>query len=296
MKLAILMLCHRDGKQINSFIETLNNNDISFFIHVDAKSNIDKEINVKDHVYILPKDMRHNVEWATFSQIAATYELLSFSKTIGQYDYYCLVSGQDFPIKSSESLLNFLKENKGISFLNLFDSYNSTGTKNNHDKNNEIAYPAWIMSRKGVGRVLRRLWVAISGGYNHTYKLFMRKNTTGMKFYFGSQWWCLHGAFVEWAMDYIENNTNYYEYFKLCSTPDESFFHTLFMNSPYKDYKKDYLHYIDWSEGKSSPKCFSAEDFDVITKSGKYFVRKIQSDEVLISMLQNKIKKEEHIR
>lgn len=40
MKLAILLLCHKDPEQINLFLETLHHPDIEFFIHVDKKTNM----------------------------------------------------------------------------------------------------------------------------------------------------------------------------------------------------------------------------------------------------------------
>lgn len=40
MKLAILLLCHKNPEQINLFLETLHHPDIEFFIHVDKKTNM----------------------------------------------------------------------------------------------------------------------------------------------------------------------------------------------------------------------------------------------------------------
>lgn len=40
MKLAILLLCHKNAKQINLFLKALRHPDIEFFIHMDKKANI----------------------------------------------------------------------------------------------------------------------------------------------------------------------------------------------------------------------------------------------------------------
>ena len=79
---------------------------------------------------------------------------------------------------------------------------------------------------------------------------------------------------VDWILIYLRNHHYYISYFKHCSTPDESFFQTLVMNSPYKDKRKDYLHYIDWSEGKSSPKTLTMEDVEKLKNSDKLMARK----------------------
>lgn len=72
-----------------------------------------------------------------------------------------------------------------------------------------------------------------------------------------------------------------------CSTPDESFFQTLVMNSPYKDKREDYLHYVDWSEEKTSPKILTIEDIEELKHSDKLMARKfdIALDERVVEEL-----------
>ena len=49
-------------------------------------------------------------------------------------------------------------------------------------------------------------------------------------------------------------------------------------NSDYRsDMVNDNLRYIDWSEGKPSPKTLTIEDADKLTNSGKLFGRKFNS-------------------
>lgn len=45
------------------------------------------------------------------------------------------------------------------------------------------------------------------------------------------------------------------------------------MMSPYKKIEDD-LHYVDWSEGKSSQRTFKSSDYEAITHSGKLMARK----------------------
>ena len=51
-------------------------------------------------------------------------------------------------------------------------------------------------------------------------------------------------------------------------------FQTLVMNSPYADKRMDYLHYIDWSEGRSNPKILSMTDYENLMASDKLMARK----------------------
>lgn len=50
------------------------------------------------------------------------------------------------------------------------------------------------------------------------------------------------------------------------------------MLSRYKDEVEDYLHYVDWSEGKSSPQAFKTSEYEAITHSGKLMARKFDTN------------------
>ncbi|MBQ4312123.1 MAG: hypothetical protein II773_11070 [Oscillospiraceae bacterium] len=71
-----------------------------------------------------------------------------------------------------------------------------------------------------------------------------RKPVEGMRFYFGSCWFCLTRRTLEWILDQLEMHPEYYRFFRNCNCSDESFFQTLVMNSPYAALREDYLHYI----------------------------------------------------
>ncbi len=279
MRLAVLIQCHKNPQQINEFIKTLSCEDIDFYIHVDKKSEITTQIVKQNNVFVLPDKLRVDVRWGMFSQVEATLKMMEFAHSAKEYQYYWLVSGQDFPLASPVKIIQFLTEHNGNNFLNLFASKNNgTGKSTNYDKRNEIIFPEWIMGHKFRHRVYRRAWVTVTGGYTHTFSLFKRNPPYGLRFYFGSQWICLENGFLEYVLNYVEENPEYVLFYKKCSCPDESFFQTLLMNSAFSNTRHDYLHYIDWSEGKSSPKTLTCEDLDAAFNSGKLMARKVDSE------------------
>ena len=290
MRLAFLIQCHKNAEQINCLLDVLKNDNVDFFIHLDKKSNIENEIQKREDIYFLSECERIDVKWGTFSQVQATLNLLNKAISVKKYDYYFLISGQDFPIQPIDNLLSYLSDNGNCNFLNLFPSLNNgLQRQNNYDKRNQIVFCEWLLKRTFLIRVIRRLWVAVTGGYNKTFKLFKRENNLNVKFYFGSQWWCLNGVFVCYLNKYLTETPQYIEFFKKASCPDESFFQTLLMNSPFTDTRRDYLHYIDWSEGKSSPKNLSMDDLPLILKSNKFMTRKIDGDFELINKLKENL-------
>ena len=69
------------------------------------------------------------MRWGTFSQVQATLNLLkrSYRK---KYDFYWLLSGQDFPLVSAESIIMKLSSTMGgYNFINLFVSKNNGAKK-----------------------------------------------------------------------------------------------------------------------------------------------------------------------
>ncbi len=286
MKIAVLIQCHKSSKQINMLLDTLAHEDIDIYIHVDKKFELIEDLKLSDNIFVLPDECRVDVQWACYSQVQATLNLLSYASKNKRYDYFCLLSGQCFPIVSAKKIAQYLEKNNGVNYVNLFKSLNNgAGKTNNYDKRNNIRYSNWILKRSMFIRIIRRLWVAITGGYNYTFNLFKRKPVNNLKFYFGSSWWCINIDFVDWLLDYLHNNPNYIEFFKKSCCADESFFQTLLMNSLYADTRKDYLHYIDWTEGKSSPKNLQLSDLENIRNSQKLFARKIDENFELIDKL-----------
>ncbi|RYE39942.1 MAG: hypothetical protein EOP48_25230 [Sphingobacteriales bacterium] len=80
---------------------------------------------------------------------------------------------------------------------------------------------------------------------------------------------------ISYIIEYLEKNSNVQRFFELTWGADEIIFQTILYNSPYqKDIVNDSMRYIDWSEGKASPKTFTIKDFSDLTQSGKLFARK----------------------
>lgn len=107
MKIAILIQCHKNPKQINLLLERLNHPDIDCYLHIDKKADFADKIIHRENVFVLPDEQRVSVEWAQISQVTATLNLLNtaVASARGGYDYYWLISGQDWPLRSVEEIL-----------------------------------------------------------------------------------------------------------------------------------------------------------------------------------------------
>ena len=269
MKVAFLMLCHKNPKQINLLLKALKHPQIDVFIHVDSKNeNIREDIEKSDGVYLLPKKDCVDVQWAQFSEVKATLNLLNVAISKGGGNsHYFLISGQDFPLKSIGKIVRFLNERKDENFIDC-------ALIKRFEKRNDIYFPRMVIGRRIWQKILKGILVYSTGGWNQTFSIIKRLKPANVQYYFGSQWWCLNDAMVKWIYNFLENYPEYIKLFKHSLCPDECFFQTLVMNSPFANTTKPYLHYIKWEKGKSSPKTLTTIDYEELKKAEKLIARK----------------------
>ena len=124
MKEAILIQCHKNAKQVNMLLNALEHPNVDIYIHVDKTSNIDKELETNSHIFIIPENLRVDVQWATFSLVTATLNLMHYASQHGNYQHYWLCSGQDFPIKSINDIVDFLQLHPNMNFIQIWPSFN----------------------------------------------------------------------------------------------------------------------------------------------------------------------------
>lgn len=272
MKVAFLMQCHKNPEQINLLLEALNHPMVDVFVHVDKKSQAIKDkITQRAGVYILPEQQCVDVQWAQYSQVEATLQLLRAAVNRGGYSHYWLISGQDYPLRPMDNILDFLEANQEANFI-------ECSQIKPFNKRNDVYFPNSVIGRKLWQKVLKNLWIYGTGGWNKTFPIFKRKAPDDFKYWFGSQWWCLNSTTAQWIIDYLNEHTEYEKVFEHSLCSDECFFQTLVMNSPFANTTKPYLHYIKWEKGKSSPRTLTTIDYEELKKTEKIIARKFDID------------------
>ena len=288
MKIAYMIQAHKNFEQIKFLVESLLYKQNGIFIHIDKKNDKlyrklkDYYIN-NDNVNII--DNRVSVNWSGFSQIKATINLMkAIEKEDEIYDYISFISGQDYPIKSSEYIDEYLEKNKGKNFI----EYDNIGRYEWRIKRYSI-FTEFPNNRKIYIRVLDKVLRICQN------ILPKRKNLKNMDLYIGSQWFTIDYECMKYILKFIKlNDGRYIKDFKYTACPDEHFFQTIVMNSKYKvSVINNNLRYIDWSEGNNSPKTLSIKDINQILKSDKLIARKfdIDIDKEILQTLTNIINK-----
>ena len=174
-------------------------------------------------------------------------------------------------MKSIEKIVEFLGENKMANFIDC-------SAVKKFEKRNDIFFPSFMIGRELWQKIIKNIWIYGTGGWGYTFPIVKRKQVDNFKYYFGSQWWCLNGDMAKWMYDYLNKNPEYIKLFKHSLCPDECFFQTLAMNSPFAVSIKPYLHYIKWEAGMSSPKILTVADYEDLKKTDKIIARKFDID------------------
>ena len=119
MRFAYLIVAHGSFKLLEELIYALDSPGNDIFVHIDKKCG-DVNLHIETQHSKLFFIKRTAVEWGRVSMIKTTLNLLSESVK-GNYDYYHLLSGVDFPIKSNKYIADFFEKNKGKEFVGYCD-------------------------------------------------------------------------------------------------------------------------------------------------------------------------------
>lgn len=295
MRIVYIILAHKDFQQLCRLVLRLNDSRASFIICVDRKTD---EADYLKAVASLSKlknihfiKNRPKVYRYQFSMVQATIQCIEelFQKNVS-FEYAFLLSGQHYPIKTNQEIINFLQKNQGKEFISYFSIPSNV---------------YWQDQRGGLDRIERWHFLLINNWWhNYPGKLVRRANTSlrscfmviprliskflfkrtfprGFQPYGGSQWWCLSRECLEFILEFVRNNKKFVDFFRYTLVPDEMFFQTIILNSHYKSkLVNDCLVRIEWSvEKRPHPLVMTKLDFAALSKSQKLFARKFDTDE-----------------
>ena len=169
IRIAYIVLCHKNATQVNRLINSLKNENTDFYIHIDKKvfKHLRKNLQEDEQITILLEDESVDVSWGHVSMVyavlAAIRRIMNSPKV---YDYVWLISGQDFPIKSTAEINKTLQND---------ECYIQMKKNQNWNKRNDLYWPTWLINRTKFAKILRRFYVEITGGYSRTFNICKRE-------------------------------------------------------------------------------------------------------------------------
>jgi hypothetical protein len=281
MKIAFLIAAHTYPELLVRLVKRLQSPVASIFIHIDRDVDIRpfKELFLRKavrDVYWVP---RVRCRWGTYDQVKASLSLLREAlRTDHKADMYMLLSGQDYPLRTVESMAGFFERNKGISFVKwarlpwsiwpdgggferLTHYHFSIGKQ-------RLEYPSKELPRVRRLRFIYQLC-----------RLFLpetRPLPQNLAFYGGLSWWNITREAAERIFVYLLRNPRFAEIFRYTKSSDEIFYQTILLNSEGSNLENNDLRCVFWDGRRNEyPGIVRIEDFDEIKNSGMFFTRKV---------------------
>ena len=278
-KHAYLILAHKSDYVFRSLLRMIDDERNDIFIHMDKKNPTYKE---SETAGIVRKSRVYHCKplkctWGAFSIVKAELSLLHLATGTDHYSYYHLLSGQDLPIKSQDTIHKFLELNSGKEFIG-FDSLQF----NFHDR-----VRVYNIFQEVVGRRYSR----VNDNFLAIQKIGGIYRNKGVRYQKGHQWFSVSDEFARYL---LSKERWIKELFRFTFCPDELFVQTVLINSPFSDnqYMKDYgdccgsvMRKIDWRRG--FPYIFRKEDFAELDEAQEMFARKFDEnvDKEIIDMI-----------
>jgi hypothetical protein len=272
MKQVFLIQAHKDLGQLNALIEQLRDDDFLVYVNLDRKCDVDPA-GVDPRARLVRK--RIDVHWGGFSQVQATLNSLAqIVDEVPEFDKVLFLSAQDFPLLSNAALKDELARLSGRELLDTVAIGSASGQWAADFRYRYFYRDQGSAAERLACSLLNRIMRALG---------LERRMPRAMQPYGGSSWWALSRDCVLALLERVRREPRTVRFFRSVACPDELFFQTLVMNSPFRTrVLGQNFRYVQWPEnGARNPKVLDEADFERIAaardKCGAQFCRKIDS-------------------
>jgi hypothetical protein len=278
MKIAYIILAHKNPIQLARLVRRLQDDGTTFVIHFDKRTGESTYRHVVDDLVTVRNVFfadRLACYWGSFNISRATLRCIHFliDNDI-EFDYAVLLSGQDYPIKSQTVIKSFFEKAQPKEFIEAFP----------------LGSPNRWTEHTGDFQALNRIqfW-HFRFRSRHLPIRIRRKFPHGFEPHGGSQWWALTRESIEFISSFSRQYPRFISYFKYVLIPDEILLNTIISNSPMRsNIVSQDLTFADWGRPNPPyPAVLSKSDFPSLLQSTKLFARKfdISTDEDILYLL-----------
>jgi len=261
-----------------------------FLIHVDKRTDKKQYQDMASGVNHLTNVVflrRHNCHWGDFGHVRATLKGLAylFERAI-EFDYVFLLTGQDYPIKSNTYIESFLARAHGKEFISYYAPPNKYWGDEVIARRTELwhfrfledwpfrslhAFAHLPAKREFKSRTKSFICSSVNAVFSK------RTPPKNISLFGGPGYWSITRRCAEYIHQFVNDNPKFVKFFKYVDIPDEIFFHTIILNSPFaQNVVNDDLRCIDISDGRG-PHIWRERDLETLTRSKGLIARKFDS-------------------
>jgi hypothetical protein len=254
MSIAYLVLAHADPVHLGRLLGAIASDDSEAFVHIDAKSDIAAFASLRaPRVHFV--EPRVPVYWGDYSQVEAILALLRTALAAPRnFSRFVLLSGADFPLRSTAYIERFFAAHPQTEFMNLVQMPADHAGKPLSRVTSFHRRHADPFSR--VERKLRRALVRFGLA---KVERDHRRALGDIAPFGGSTWWALTRPACLHLLQFVDQRRAVVRFFHNAVYPDELMFHTIIGNSPFRAQVTRNVTYTDWRKGGSNPAAIGAE-------------------------------------
>jgi hypothetical protein len=298
-----ILLAHKNPDQLMKLISALDDGDSMFFVHLDAKVDEAEFHILKEKKGVIFIEDRIHCAWGDISLVDAT--IVAMRKVIqsGFAGRTTLLSGQDYPMKSTEEINLFFKNNQNFEFIDChpaeklwsmtdlrLDGYRLNFSSGRGGHLDVRPFNLTDINLIGNARTLYRLLRFIfqeaifqPTKFRAVKFYFKRRNRYPVQFYGGSQWFSLTFDTVKKIDDFLVKNPRYREYHKDTHCADEIFFQTIIKEierSGETVAVRGSVTHTAWGDDWCHPRTFDESDVENLMDlpAEKLFARKFDEE------------------
>lgn len=243
-KIAILILAHKQPEQLLRLVRTLDDKRFDIYIHIDKKKDESQFSTILRHnPNIHFANTRIETYLNDFSLVDATMSLVksALSNSAAHYKYHILLTGQDYPIKSTDYIYRHLLDNYPTCFI---DSYpvkkKGDSTPSNWTEHLGHDYFSQHLRRLAIKTVGNKTYFSRAGklikipikGYDAFGSLLLgspRRRISRLKTFTysaGSHFWILPDTAINHIVAVYDRHQTLNNIFRHSPAPEESYFQT----------------------------------------------------------------------
>jgi len=283
--IGFILLTHTKPIQIHRLINKLNSmfNYPQIVCHHDfSKCDLSVDTLSKNISFIHP---HLQTEWGGFSLVKATVRALRLMyETPTSPDWFILLSGSDYPIKTASQILGDLAASSYDAHIHYEEIKYKTYR---HDIKMSIIWQKLCHERYCtksftfplLNRLLVQNKLEIRWEHPLLTRAFLPFSET-LRCFAGSQWFCANRRSAEYIIDFHSQKTALASHYRNLMFADESYFQTILGNASHLKLQNDEWHwrYVDWSTRSAHPKTLLIEDLPSLLASSAHFARKFDID------------------
>jgi len=301
ISIGFVLLTHHQPQQIYRLLAQLNKmfNYPPIVCHHDFfKCDLSMDHLPQNIAFVRP---HLQTKWGDFSIVEATIKAIKLLyKSNNSPDWFILLSGSDYPIKTAKQILDDLSSSPYDAHINYAQIKYQT-----YQENPKISL---IWQKLAYQRYygLKLFSLPFWGKHSYSKDLWGKKEleiridnplitqffvpfNDNFSCFVGDQWFCANRRAAEYIIQFHDQNNAITSHYRRRMFADESYFQTILANAPHLHLKNDNKRYLIWPTKSAHPKTMVMEDLPHLLACSSHFARKfnLEIDKTIFDQLDN---------